>query len=63
MIFINQFFQNVPLIGIKQITTGYRKWAQRYINECHGQRKTKNQVVRMTKWFDLLGRHWVKTQQ
>jgi len=58
-----RYNKNVPLIGIKQITTGYRKWAQRYINECHGQRKTKNQVVRMTKWFDLLGRHWVKTQQ
>ena len=33
-----------PLTGIKQITTGYRKWAQRFINECGGQRRFEYQV-------------------
>ena len=26
-----------PVRGLKQITTGFRKWAQRYINECAGE--------------------------
>jgi len=51
-----------PMVGIKQITTGFRKWAERYINECHGQRKYKYQVDRMNKWFTTLGRHYVATQ-
>lgn len=51
-----------PMVGIKQITTGYRKWAERYINECWGQRKFKHQTNRMNKWFETLGAHWVATQ-
>jgi len=30
---------NVPSLKWRQITTGVRKWAQRYINNCSGQRK------------------------
>lgn len=52
-----------PMIGIKQITTGYRKWAERYINECWGQRKHKYQKTRMARWFQILGSHYVSTQQ
>jgi len=52
-----------PMTGIKQITTGYRKWAQRFINECHGQRKFDYQVQRMNRWFNKLGSHYVKHQQ
>lgn len=52
-----------PMTGIKQITTGYRKWAQRFINECNGQRKYKYQVNRMQKWFQRLGQHWMSYQQ
>lgn len=52
-----------PMLGIKQITTGYRKWAQRFINECNGQRKYSYQVQRMQRWFNTLGTHWVSTQQ
>lgn len=39
-----------PLIGIKQITTGFRKWAERYIGECHGQRKFQYQKKRMIRY-------------
>lgn len=42
----------------KQITTGTRKWAQRYINNCHGQRKNKLASKRANKlyktWDDKL---------
>ena len=27
------------LLGLQQILLGYRYWAERHINECHGQRK------------------------
>lgn len=52
-----------PMLGIKQITTGYRKWAQRFINECYGQRKYNYQINRMSRWFQTLGRHWVEAQK
>lgn len=57
-----RYNKNNPMIGIKQITTGYRKWAERYINECLGQRKSQFQIKRMSKWFQLLGAHYVATQ-
>jgi len=57
-----RYNKNSPMIGIKQITTGYRKWAERYINECYGQRKHKYQKQRMNKWFNVLGGHWTATQ-
>lgn len=58
-----RYDKNNPMIGIKQITTGYRKWAERYINECWGQRKHNYQINRMNKWFEILGKHYVATQQ
>jgi hypothetical protein len=57
-----RYDKNNPLTGIKQITTGYRKWAERYINECWGQRKSQFQIKRMNKWFQKLGDHYVATQ-
>merc|ERR1712157_157148 len=41
-----------PALAIKQITTGYRKWAQRYIEECGLQPAV--QVGRANKWLQLL---------
>lgn len=58
-----RYDKNNPMTGIKQITTGYRKWAQRFINECHGQRKFDYQVGRMNRWFNKLGQHYVSYQQ
>jgi len=58
-----RYNKNEPLVGIKQITTGYRKWAERYINECWGQRKHNYQAKRMNKWFKTLGDHYVATQE
>ena len=52
-----RYNKNEPLVGIKQITTGYRKWAERYINECWGQRQHNYQVDRMNRWFKILSDH------
>merc|ERR1711990_250060 len=46
-----------PAVGTKQITTGYRKWAERYISQCSGQRNNKFQVNRMARWNDKLQTH------
>jgi len=46
-----------PAEGTKQITTGFRKWAERYISTCSGQRLYKHQVNRMNKWNALLQAH------
>jgi len=40
---------DVPELKWRQITTGLRKWAQRYINNCHGQRKFKHSSKRANK--------------
>jgi hypothetical protein len=42
---------NNPELKWKQITTGTRKWAQRYINNCHGQRKFKKASKRANKLY------------
>ena len=42
---------NDPALKWKQITTGTRKWADRYINNCGGQRKNKHIRNRMKKVY------------
>ena len=54
-----------PAKGTKQITTGFRKWAERYLAACSGQKTYKHQVNRMNKWNDklqehLVGEYWVE---
>ena len=39
-----------PSKGMEQITTGYRKWAERYLSQCSGQRLYQHQVNRMNLW-------------
>ena len=51
-----------PAEGTKQITTGYRKWAERYISQCSGQRAYQYQVQRMNKWNALLQAHLLKNK-
>ena len=43
-----------PSIGIKQITTGYRKWADRYLSQCAGQRNNNYIKNRMISWNEKL---------
>ena len=43
-----------PLKGAKQITTGFRKWAERYISDCVGQKTFKHHVLRFPKIFGRL---------
>ena len=43
-----------PVEGTRQITTGFRKWAERYLSRCSGQVKYQYQVNRMEKWNGLL---------
>lgn len=35
-----------PLRGLRQIMTGYRKWAERYIDQCPAEKKDK----KLSKW-------------
>jgi len=46
-----------PAVGTKQITTGFRKWAERYLAQCSGQRKFQYQVNRMFRWNEKLQAH------
>jgi len=46
-----------PKIGVKQITTGFKKWAIRYIGNCSGQRLNEYQIDRMERWNNLLQGH------
>ena len=46
-----------PKEGVKQLTTGFRKWAERYISQCSGQKNNQFQVNRMEKWNSALQGH------
>ena len=45
-----RYNRNNPKEGVKQLITGFRKWAERYISECSGQKKYQFQVNRMIVW-------------
>lgn len=45
---------NDPSLKWKQITTGTRKWAQRYINNCGGQRKNNLATKRANKMYKTI---------
>ena len=57
---ICRYNKNEPLVGIKQITSGFRKWAQRYIADCKVQ--PGRQVNRAYKWFGILGNKYLANQ-
>ena len=56
-----------PLRGIKQITNGFRKWAERYLaNDKDGKsckRQPERQVDRANSWFQRLSAKYVENQQ
>ena len=54
---VDRYNREDPSEGIKQLTTGFSKWAQRYLSQCSGQRNYNFQVNRMAKWNDALQGH------
>ena len=54
---VDRYDREDPSVGIKQLTTGFSKWAQRYLSQCSGQRNYNYQVNRMNKWNDALQGH------
>ena len=60
---VDRYNREDPSEGIKQLTTGFSKWAQRYLSQCSGQRNYNYQVNRMNKWNGLLQDHLANNQQ
>ena len=54
---VDRYNREDPSVGVKQLTTGYRKWAERYLSTCSGQKNYQHQVNRMAKWNNLLQGH------
>ena len=54
---IDRYNRADPVEGTKQITTGFRKWAERYLSTCSGQKLYQFQVGRMYRWNDQLQQH------
>ena len=54
---MDRYNREDPVEGTKQITTGFRKWAERYISQCSGQRKYNIQTNRMNRWNQKLQNH------
>ena len=48
-----------PTRAVRQITTGYRKWAERYLSQCSGQRAYQYQINRMNLWNNKLQAHFL----
>ena len=57
---ICRYDKSNPLRGIKQITSGFRKWAERYVSTCKLQ--PGRQVDRAEGWFAKLGNKYVMNQ-
>ncbi|CBY24469.1 unnamed protein product [Oikopleura dioica] len=55
--FDERYDREDPCKGSRQITTGYRKWAQRYLSQCSGQARYRFQIKRMHKWRNILHEH------
>ena len=45
-----RYNQEDPVQGIKQITTGFRKWTELYLAACSGQKNFQYQINRMNRW-------------
>ena len=60
---VDRYDREDPSVGTKQITTGFRKWAERYLSECSGQKNFNYQVNRMNKWNGLLQNHLSNNQE
>ena len=54
---IERYNREDPVKGVKQLTTGYRKWAERYLSQCSGQKNHRHQIKRMNKWNEKLQAH------
>merc|ERR1739847_208426 len=54
---VDRYDREDPSVGIKQLTTGYSKWATRYLSQCSGQKNYQYQVNRMNKWNSALQAH------
>ena len=54
---VDRYNRDDPRDGVRQITTGYRKWAERYLSQCSGQKKYQYVVNKMNKWNRLLQEH------
>ena len=54
---VDRYNREDPSEGIKQLTTGYSKWATRYLSQCSGQKNYQYQVNRMNKWNSALQAH------
>ena len=56
-----RYNKDQPLVGIKQITMGFKKWAERYVSGCKLQPET--QVRRSLKWFNQLSAKYVANEE
>merc|ERR1712128_377797 len=48
---VERYNREDPWEGTKQITTGFRKWAERYIAGCNGQANHQHQVTRFRHYY------------
>merc|ERR1712223_2132631 len=60
---VDRYNREDPVEGSKQITTGFRKWAEQYISQCSGQRQYQHQINRMNKWNSLLQAHLASQEE
>jgi len=59
----NARLSNQPEKAVRQITTGLRKWAERYLNNCHGMRKDEVPRKRARKLYQKWLGKYLATQE
>ena len=49
-----RYDKNNPQRGLRQITTGFRKWSLRYISDCPGEKKNRAHSVRANRLYQKI---------
>ena len=54
---VERYDREHPSVGIQQLTTGFSKWAERYLSACSGQKNYNHVGNKMAKWNNALQNH------
>ena len=54
---VDRYHRENPSRGIKELTTGFSKWAARYLADCSGQKNYNYVGNKMAKWNEALQNH------
>ena len=56
---VTKYFQYPPLVGLAQITHGWRNLLSIYLRQCRGERHEEYEFSRIKEWFEELSQKYI----